>query len=170
MVEVLVAAVLLLVTMIPMGIFLTNATSSAVAARQREAALQLADSWVEILSNTQPLTNSDGSVLTSGTFAPQVPDGAQAPAGSGVPGTAQLAGTNYNISAQYRYEAVDDIGQSDLCSARASKSNAPGCDRGIGTGDMEGRQGLGCDCDQLPQARAPNGGLPGDHCSHNPAG
>ena len=42
-------------TMIPMGLFLTSATTAAASARQQEAALQLADSWIEILSNSQPL-------------------------------------------------------------------------------------------------------------------
>ncbi len=65
LVEVLVATLVLLVTMIPMGILLTNVSASAADARQRQAALQLADSWVEILANSQPPTGTDGSVLTS---------------------------------------------------------------------------------------------------------
>ena len=78
MVEVLVAAVLLLVAMIPMGILLTSASKGAVATSS-EAALQLADSWVEILSNSQPPTNADGSVLTSSPSTPIAPAGTQAP-------------------------------------------------------------------------------------------
>ena len=54
LVEVIVAGVILMVTMIPMGVLLANATSAAAQSRQREAAVQLADSWVEILSNVQP--------------------------------------------------------------------------------------------------------------------
>ena len=54
LIEVLIASIILLITMLPMGILLTTASSAATDARQRQAALQLADSWVEILSNSQP--------------------------------------------------------------------------------------------------------------------
>jgi Tfp pilus assembly protein PilV len=113
LVEVLVASVLLLVTMIPMGIFLTSATSSAVATRQREAALQLADSWVEILANSDPPTyEGTVNVVTGqgGGAAPVLPAGVQPP-----PST--LVGTNYSVSAQYSINTVAHVGQSGLCAA-----------------------------------------------------
>ena len=110
LVEVLVATVVLLVTMIPMGILLTSVSSGAANARQRQAALQLADSWVEILSNSQPPTGSDGTVLTN------VPTTPVAPAGTPTPSTT-LAGTNYTVTAAYTENLVNDVGQSDLCSA-----------------------------------------------------
>jgi hypothetical protein len=110
MIEVLVATIVLLVTMIPMGILLTSVTSASAQARQHEGALQLADSWVEILSNSQPPTAGGGSVLTN---TPQTP---VAPAGVPAPPTT-IAGTPYTVTAAYTENEVDDIGQSDLCSA-----------------------------------------------------
>jgi hypothetical protein len=110
MVEVLVATIVLLITMIPIGILLTNVSSASASARQRQAALQLADSWVEILSNSQPPTGGDGSVLTN---VPQTP---VAPAGTPTPPTT-LAGTTFAVTASYTENLVNDIGQSDLCSA-----------------------------------------------------
>lgn len=110
MVEVLVATIVLLVTMIPIGILLTNVSSVSATARQRQAALQLADSWVEILSNSQPPTGTDGSVLTNVPSAPVAPAGTPTP-----PNT--LAGTTFAVTASYTENLVNDIGQSDLCSA-----------------------------------------------------
>ena len=66
--------------MIPMGIFLANATSAAPQSRQREAAVQLADSWVEILANSQPPTHSDGAVAVDTTGHPHRPGGHPGPA------------------------------------------------------------------------------------------
>src|SRR5580700_11291034 len=60
LVEVMVALVILMVIMVPIGYLLTSATSAAVQARQHQAAQQLADSWVEILSNANPPLISDG--------------------------------------------------------------------------------------------------------------
>ncbi|HVC67864.1 MAG TPA: carboxypeptidase-like regulatory domain-containing protein [Acidimicrobiales bacterium] len=110
LVEVLVASIILLVTMIPMGMLLTSASSAAVQTRQRQAALQLADSWIEILSNSQPPTHNDGSVITNTPRSPVAPAGTQTP-----PST--LAGTTYTVSAAYVQNFVDGVGQSDFCSA-----------------------------------------------------
>ena len=107
LVEVLVASIVLLLTMIPMGMLLTSASTAAVQARQREAALQLADSWVEILANSQPPVGSDGTVLTNQPLTPTAPAGTQAP-----PST--LAGTTYGVTAEYTEALVTG---SDLCSA-----------------------------------------------------
>ena len=112
LVEVLVASIILLITMIPMGVLLTNVTSAATGARQRQAALQLADSWVEILSNSQPPTDATGSVLTNTPRTPVAPPGVQAP-----PST--LANTAYAVTAGYTENLVSDPNgtQSDLCTA-----------------------------------------------------
>jgi Tfp pilus assembly protein PilV len=110
LVEVLVAGVVLLLVMIPMGIFLANATSAASQSRQREAAVQLADSWIEILANSQPPTRSDGAVATDHSATPTAPPGTQAP-----PST--LAGTTYLVKAVYTIAAIDQLSGSDLCSS-----------------------------------------------------
>jgi len=61
LVEVVVAAVILLVIMIPVGYLLTSATGAATQARQHQAAQQLADSWIQILSNADPAFGPDGT-------------------------------------------------------------------------------------------------------------
>ena len=114
LVEVLIASIILLITMLPMGILLTTVSSASADARQRQAALQLADSWVEILSNSQPPTSTDpatpGSVLTN---TPRTP---VAPAGTRTPPTT-LAGTNFGVQAAYSETLANTVGQSDLCTA-----------------------------------------------------
>ena len=56
---------------------------------------------MEILSNSQPPTNTDGSVLTSSPSTPIAPAGTQAP-----PST--LAGTTYTVTAEYTENLVDE--------------------------------------------------------------
>ena len=48
------AFTILMVTMVPIGYLLDSTVAAASQARQKEAALQLADSWMEILSNSSP--------------------------------------------------------------------------------------------------------------------
>ncbi len=108
LVEVLVAFVLLLVVMLPMGILLTDVSKQAALARQRQAALQLADSWVSVLSNASPPTGSGGQVLTNTPQPPTAPTGVIAPAST-------LAGTAYAVTANYTEALVNNVGQSDLC-------------------------------------------------------
>jgi Tfp pilus assembly protein PilV len=118
LIEVLVATVLLLVTMIPMGILLTSVSSSAVQTRQRQAAEQLADSWIQVLSNSNPPT-SNGTVLANQptllTSTTTTDAGVQAL--SDANGHTFLAGTQYTATADYTENLVNDVGQSDLCSA-----------------------------------------------------
>ncbi|HEX7444606.1 MAG TPA: hypothetical protein VF320_12000, partial [Acidimicrobiales bacterium] len=110
LIEVLIASIILLLTMIPMGIFLTDVSAASTDARQRQAGLQLADSWVEILSNSQPPTGTSGSVLTNVPQTPVAPVGTQTP-------SATLAGTSYTVTASYTENLVNSVGQSDLCTA-----------------------------------------------------
>lgn len=111
LIEVIVAFVILMIAIIPMSYLLTTAVASATQARQREAAIQLADSWVEILSNTSPPTYSDGTVYTghSEAVASLVPAGVQTPKST-------LSDTTFAVTALYTNQAVDNLGQSDLCS------------------------------------------------------
>ncbi|MGA2835481.1 MAG: hypothetical protein ABSF84_02675 [Acidimicrobiales bacterium] len=121
LVEVIVAGVVLLITMIPMGILLTNVSSDAVLARQHQAAEELADSWIQILSNTSPPTNpSTGTVLTNETPT-TLTQAAAAAAGAPYPGST-FAGTTFTAQALYTENAVNDVGQSDLCSAGTAPS------------------------------------------------
>ena len=120
LIEVLVAFIVLMVTVIPLSYLLTSTLASASTARRREAALQLADSWVEILSNTTPPTGLDGTIL-QGWNTPSVPSGAIAPRSTSV------AGTNFTVSADYSYQSVNQTGQSDLCTDEEPPSpNHPG--------------------------------------------
>jgi Tfp pilus assembly protein PilV len=110
LVEVMIAFVILMISMVPLGYLLDSTASSAASARQREAAVQLADSWMEVLSNsTPPMLN--GSVNLDRWVTPTVPSGAQTPIST-------LAGTNYTVQAYYSLQSVNNgNGQSDLCSS-----------------------------------------------------
>ena len=109
-----VAFTILLITTLPLTYLLTSAVSSAADARQRQAALQLADSWLEVLSNSSvpavngsPITNQPTNPLTLlGTNAANTP----------IP-KSTLAGTNFTVSANFTLQSVNNRGQSDLCSS-----------------------------------------------------
>ncbi len=116
LVEVLVAGVILLLTMIPMGIFLANATTAAAQTRQRQTAVQLADTWVEILGNTQPPTRNDGAVYTGYTFSNPSTSSYFNFQGVQVP-PASVGGTTYTVDATYLAEAANDLSGSDLCTS-----------------------------------------------------
>ena len=163
------ATVLLLLTMIPMGIFLTSATTAAVGARQQEAALQLADSWVEILSDSPPLcrtpsgakqtcggSNSTGEIVDtsdpltpgcSGTGCLPLPAGVQGPPTS-------VANTNYTVTVTYNWAEI--TGTTDACSAQPPSPSHPGVISlhvlVTWNGEELGQQALGHLRDQLPAA------------------
>lgn len=110
LIEVVVAFTVLLITMVPIAYLLTSTVSSAATARQREAALQLADSWMEILTNSTPPVNSSGVVITNTPTTPTLPAGAQTPKSS-------LAdGTSFKVTANYTLQSVVNVGDTDLCS------------------------------------------------------
>jgi len=108
------ALTVLMITVLPLSYVLTSAMSSAANTRQRAAALQLADSWMEVLSNsTLPTTN--GAIITN-----HAQDPATFP---GLSGTATqlpkstLAGTPFVVRANFTTQSVNNQGQSDLCSS-----------------------------------------------------
>ena len=120
LIEVLVAGVVLLIVMIPMGILLTNVSQAAAQARQHQAAQQLADSWIQVLSNSglgPPI--SGGAILTNqptlltSAYTTQVGTPALADAN----GLTQSEGTTFKSTVDYTENLVNGVGQSDLCSA-----------------------------------------------------
>ncbi len=102
------AFVVLMITVVPLVYVLNSTLAGATNARQREAAVQLADSWIEILSNSTPPTAGDGSILTNTPQTPTAPAGAITPKST-------YAGTNFAVTANYSFQSVNQIGQSDLC-------------------------------------------------------
>ncbi len=104
----------LLITVLPLTYLLTSVMSSAADSRQRTSALQLADSWLEILSNTQPPV-SNGIVITNTPTDPSTFTNITA-ANTQIP-TSTLAGTTYAVSADYVPQSVNNQGGSDLCSS-----------------------------------------------------
>ncbi len=115
LIEVVIALIILVITLVPLTYVLTSAVSGAANARQQEAAIQLADSWVEILSNSSPPTQPDGSVLTSSWVTPTAPPGTITPKST-------LAGTPFIVQSQYSYVSV--TGQSDLCTDEEPPSSS----------------------------------------------
>ena len=106
------AFTILMVTMVPIGYLLDSTVAAANNARQKEAALQLADSWLEILSNSSP-QETNGAIVTGQPFTPVAPAGAQTPIAN------TTDGTEYTVSAEYEWQSVKSgsgSGSSDLCS------------------------------------------------------
>jgi Tfp pilus assembly protein PilV len=112
LIEVIVSFTILLITILPLTFLLTSALSSASDARQRQAALQLADSWMEVLSNSS-LPTSGGIPVTND---PQNPVSLINTATTPVP-QSTLAGTTFSVTANFITQSVDNQGQSDLCSS-----------------------------------------------------
>ena len=117
LVEVIVAFTILLITVLPLGYLLVASVSAAGDARERSAALQLADSWIEILSNTTPPTRADGALDTNDPVNPATLVNATT---TQIPSTT-LAGTVFSVSADYAFQSVTGQGATDLCTS----GNAP---------------------------------------------
>ena len=108
--EVMVALTILLIVILPIGYLLDATVGQATQARQRLAALQLAEQWVEILSNSTPPVIGN-SVVTATPETPVDPAG-QASAHP------TIAGTTFTVTSTYTEQSVNNgTGQSDLCSA-----------------------------------------------------
>jgi len=100
LVEVMIAGMVLLLVMIPMGILLTSISSAAAQTRQRQAAEQLAASWLQVLENT-PVPVVSGVPQTNTPILLKSVDGSgalnyNAPQVSDANGLTQLAGTTYS--------------------------------------------------------------------------
>ncbi len=108
------AFVILLITVLPLTYLLTSAVSSAANARQRTAALQLADSWLEVLSNSS-LPTTNGAIITNSPQNPATFSGITA-ATTQIP-KSTLAGTAFSVTAEFTTQSVNNQGQSDLCSS-----------------------------------------------------
>ena len=120
------AFIILMITMVPMGYLLTTTVQASTTARQRQAALQLADSWMEILSNTSVPTYPTGSpnaglpvtdswLTSQSNPALTDPVNAQNP-NAGITPVSTLASTTYSVEAYYSFQSVTNPnGQSDLC-------------------------------------------------------
>ncbi len=117
LIEVVVAFTILLITVLPLTYLLTSAVSSAANARQRTAALQLADSWLEVLSNSSlPTDPTSGAIITNQPQDPSTFTGITA-ANTQIP-KSTLAGTNFAVTAEFTTQSVaNGQGQSDLCSS-----------------------------------------------------
>ena len=108
------AFTILLITVLPLTYLLTSAVSSAANARQRTAALQLADSWLEVLSNSS-LPTQNGAIITNSPQDPSTFTGITS-ATTQIP-KSTLAGTAFSVTAEFTTQSVDNQGQSDLCSS-----------------------------------------------------
>ena len=108
------ALTVLLITVLPLSYVLTSAMSSAANARQRSAALQLADSWLEVLSNST-LPTTGGVIITNVPQNPATFPGLSA-ATTQIP-KSTLAGTPFVVQANFTTQSVNNQGQSDLCSS-----------------------------------------------------
>ena len=111
LIEIVVAFTILMITMVPVGYLLTSAVASADNARQQQAALQMADSWLEILTNSTP-PQTDGVVTTNSWTTPTAPTGAQ------VPVSKTTDGTIFTVQSEYSWQSVNnETGtSSDFCS------------------------------------------------------
>jgi type II secretory pathway pseudopilin PulG len=113
LVEVMVALVLLLITMLPLGYLVTNEVHQAATAKDRLAALGVAEKWVEILGTAQDPPPKSGSLAvdTGRQLIPQLPNGTSVP-------TATVGGTVFTILAEYDWTGTQDAKTPpDLCSS-----------------------------------------------------
>jgi hypothetical protein len=113
-----VAFVVLLITMLPLGYLVTSEVHQAATAKDRLAALGVAEKWVEILGTAQdPPTNLDTSpkgslgVDTGEPLIPVLPNGTSVP-------TETRGGTVFTIRAEYDWTGTQDANTApDLCSS-----------------------------------------------------
>lgn len=119
LIEVVIALVILLIVTVPMGYLLDSMVAQAATVRQREAALELADQWTEILSNsTPPLNATTGAVQLGVTAAPVDPTGV-------VSATPTVGGTLYSVTAEYTEQLATGVSD-NLCSTAVPSTTNPG--------------------------------------------
>lgn len=103
MIEIIVALVLLLITMLPLGYLVTNEVHQAASAKDRLAALAVGEKWVEILSTAQdpPPSLQFLGVDTDKPLIPKLPTGVSVP-------TEVRGGTTFTIRSEYTWTTVQD--------------------------------------------------------------
>jgi hypothetical protein len=111
-----VALVLLLITMIPLGYLVTNEVHQAASAKNSLAALGVAEKWIEILGTAQdpPPRALSLAVDTGEQLIPIQPNGTPLPNN----GTEPRGGTLFTVRAQYDWTATQDPNAApDLCTS-----------------------------------------------------
>ncbi len=118
-IEVLVAFSILLLVTVPLGYMFDNLASQAANARARVEALDIAEQWVETLSNNTPPTNASCEpLIDEPNLAPTI-DAAGQPCGtvaSSVASTTQ-GGTVFHLSSLYTWSSAQAGKTPDLCQA-----------------------------------------------------
>jgi Tfp pilus assembly protein PilV len=116
LVEVMVALVLLLITMIPLGYLVTNEVQQAATAKNQLAALGVAEKWIEILGSAQdpPPRNGALAVDTGKPLIPVMPD--RTPLANN--GKETRGGTEFTVRAEYTWTGTQDVNTApDLCTS-----------------------------------------------------
>ncbi|HEX3839385.1 MAG TPA: prepilin-type N-terminal cleavage/methylation domain-containing protein [Acidimicrobiales bacterium] len=116
LIEVMVALVLLLVTMIPLGYLVTNEVHQAASAKDSLAALGISEKWLEILGTAQDPPPRSGSLAvdTGRPLIPIRPDGTPLPNN----GTESRGGTTFTVRAEYTWTGTQDINTApNLCTS-----------------------------------------------------
>jgi len=117
LVEVMVALVLLLMTMLPLGYLVTNEVHQAASAKNSLTALGLAEKWIEILGTAQDPPPVAGAlrVHTGDWLTPTLPGGTTL---LGNNGTETRGGTVFTILVKYTWTATQDPNAApDLCTS-----------------------------------------------------
>lgn len=119
LIEVVVAFTILLIVTVPLGYLLDTMVAQAANVRQKEAALELADEWTEILSNsTPPIDPTTNTVQLDVSAAPVDPAGV-------VSATPIVGGTHYSVTAEYSEQLATGVSD-NLCSAAVPSTTNPG--------------------------------------------
>jgi Tfp pilus assembly protein PilV len=116
LVEVMVALVLLLVTMIPLGYLVTNEVHQAASAKNSLAALGISEKWLEILGTAQDPPPRSGALAvdTGRLLIPIRADGTPLPNN----GTESRGGTTFTVRAEYTWTGTQDINTApNLCTS-----------------------------------------------------
>jgi Tfp pilus assembly protein PilV len=109
--EVLVAFVVLMIVMIPLGYLFTTEVTQAASTRNQLAALAVAEKWVEILSTAQDPPPNSGSLAVDANV-PLVP---KLPNGTSVPSETR-GGTVFYLHSEYTWTGTQDASAApNLC-------------------------------------------------------
>ena len=115
LIEVMVAFVILMITVLPASYLLSNEVGQASTARDSLTALGIAEQWMEQLAQAQdpPPQNSNLGVWTNTLLSPSLLPAGWAP--GSLPVT--RGGVTYKVSAEYNWASPSGGGNPDLCTS-----------------------------------------------------
>jgi Tfp pilus assembly protein PilV len=120
LIEVMIAFVVLMVAMVPLGYLMSSVLASSAQTQQQVEGLQLAERWLDVVSNSNPPTVTVGGETYVPLGTSQTPTD---PAGY-LTASPTINGTHFHTRVSYTEQAVSSGANTDQCTSATSLSAA----------------------------------------------